>query len=189
MNVNMNMFFNNDIFMPMFLTIFLFVEWWILFEKAGEKGWKVLIPFYGQYTICKIAKKEKIFWWMLGTVIAMAVAAFMQIETSTIEIMSRTYVRTASNFSSVFLHLVFSAEAVLLVILDIKLALAIAKTFGKSSGFGAGIAFLEPIFLGILAFDENVQYVKEERIDDNKEDEKEVVAETIEEVAEVEIEH
>ncbi|WP_242987867.1 DUF5684 domain-containing protein [Anaerofustis stercorihominis] len=25
-----------------------------IFEKAGEKGWKSIIPFYGTFTLCKI---------------------------------------------------------------------------------------------------------------------------------------
>ena len=26
------------------------IAWWKIFEKAGEKGWKVLIPIYNIYT-------------------------------------------------------------------------------------------------------------------------------------------
>ena len=28
---------------------------WKIFEKAGEAGWKILIPFYNTYTLVKIA--------------------------------------------------------------------------------------------------------------------------------------
>ena len=30
------------------------ISLWILFNKAGEKGWKALIPIYNIYTLCKI---------------------------------------------------------------------------------------------------------------------------------------
>ena len=32
----------------------------------------------------------------------------------------------------------------------------LAKAFGKSSGFAAGLIFLNVIFMGILAFDDSV---------------------------------
>ena len=34
--------------------ILLIVAWWKLFTKAGEKGWKAIIPFYNFYVQCKI---------------------------------------------------------------------------------------------------------------------------------------
>ena len=40
-----------------------------------------------------------------------------------------------------------------------KIYIEFAKKFGKSVGFGIGIIFLAPIFLGILAFDKEVSYV------------------------------
>lgn len=41
----------------------------------------------------------------------------------------------------------------------IKTYIEVAHKFGKSTGFGVGIAFLSPIFLSILAFNKNVQFV------------------------------
>jgi hypothetical protein len=40
------------------------VAGWKVFEKAGEKGWKVLIPFYNLYTLFRIAGRNG--WWMLA---------------------------------------------------------------------------------------------------------------------------
>lgn len=31
---------------------------WSLFEKAGEKGWKAIIPFYNTYTLFRIAGRN-----------------------------------------------------------------------------------------------------------------------------------
>ena len=31
------------------LTIIYLIAWWKMFTKAGEEGWKILIPFYGAY--------------------------------------------------------------------------------------------------------------------------------------------
>lgn len=41
---------------------------------------------------------------------------------------------------------------------NIKLYLSFAKAFGKSVGFGVGLIFLHPIFVGILAFDGSSYY-------------------------------
>ena len=39
------------------------VAYWKIFSKAGEKGWKSLIPIYNQYILCKIVGVSP--WWML----------------------------------------------------------------------------------------------------------------------------
>ena len=49
--------------------IFAFVWWilqiianWNIFTKAGEAGWKSLIPIYGDYVSYKIAWQTSYFW-------------------------------------------------------------------------------------------------------------------------------
>lgn len=37
------------------ITILMIVAVWKIFSKAGQAGWKSLIPFYSTYTLCKIA--------------------------------------------------------------------------------------------------------------------------------------
>lgn len=37
------------------LGILCIVAWWKIFEKAGEDGWKSLIPFYNTYILFKIS--------------------------------------------------------------------------------------------------------------------------------------
>ena len=43
--------------------IFSVVGLWKIFEKAGEKGWIVLIPFYNWYVWLRIIKKPM--WWYI----------------------------------------------------------------------------------------------------------------------------
>ena len=47
------------------------------------------------------------------------------------------------------------------IVLWIQLCIKWAKTFGKTAGFGVGIALLTPVFLGIIALDEKVLYQKD----------------------------
>ncbi|GDX63105.1 hypothetical protein LBMAG34_6390 [Candidatus Saccharibacteria bacterium] len=37
------------------LAVTTIVSIWRIFEKAGDKGWKSLIPFYNTYTLFKVA--------------------------------------------------------------------------------------------------------------------------------------
>lgn len=52
------------LFVWLLLVVLSVVAGWKIFEKAGEKGWKVLIPFYNLYTLFRIAGRSG--WWMLG---------------------------------------------------------------------------------------------------------------------------
>ena len=52
--------YSYDLSTPTLLVIFilfvlLIVSMWMIFEKAGEAGWKSLIPFYSSYKLFQIA--------------------------------------------------------------------------------------------------------------------------------------
>jgi uncharacterized protein DUF5684 len=82
---------------------------WKVFERAGEPGWAVLVPFYNLYVLTKVAQLSG--WWILAMFIPFLniVAAFV-------------------------------------------IAIGVARRFGKSSGFGIGIALLPFIFYPMLAW-------------------------------------
>ena len=46
--------------MAVCLLILTIIGYWEVFCKAGEKGWKVLIPFYNEYLLFKIAWEPSI---------------------------------------------------------------------------------------------------------------------------------
>jgi ABC-type sulfate transport system permease subunit len=41
----------------------LIVAWWVVFTKAGEQGWKSLIPIYNVWVILKIIGRPG--WWLI----------------------------------------------------------------------------------------------------------------------------
>jgi len=58
-------------------SIILIIALWIIFKKAGEKGWKAIIPIWNVYIMFKIAGMKNWFWWMiLGSFIICLVGAF-----------------------------------------------------------------------------------------------------------------
>lgn len=46
------------------LWVVSIIALWKVFEKAGEKGWKAIIPFYNYWVLCQIAGRPG--WWSLS---------------------------------------------------------------------------------------------------------------------------
>ncbi len=97
---------------------------WKVFTKAGEKGWKSIIPVYNMYTLCKIIGVNP--WWIL-IVFLSSIVTFIPIIG------------------------VLAAMAVV-IYLNILVAKSTANAFGKDTGFAIGLYFLSPIFYCILGF-------------------------------------
>ena len=49
---------------------------WKVFEKAGESGWKALIPVYSEYILYRIAWDVKLFWILIGAAVVSSFAGF-----------------------------------------------------------------------------------------------------------------
>lgn len=49
------------------LWVLSIVALWKVFEKAGEAGWKSIIPIYNLYELCRIAGRNGL--WVLGLLI------------------------------------------------------------------------------------------------------------------------
>ena len=82
---------------------------WKIFAKAGQPGWKSLVPIYGAVVFLRIVGRPG--WWVL----------------------------------LLCLPVVNSFPA-------LALCIDLARAFGKGGGYAAGLAFLTPIFLLMLAF-------------------------------------
>jgi len=119
---------------------------WKIFKKAGEKGWKALIPFYNTYIFFKIAGMKKWFWTILGlaflTGIISAVTGF-----NSSNIQSNTY--TGANL---FGAIVYFSTGIFAAVIEIWFSIRVSKVFGHGVGFAIGLIFLSPIFLLILGF-------------------------------------
>ena len=44
------------------ICLLIIVAQWIIFQRAGQAGWKCLIPFYNMYILMQISGKPG--WWM-----------------------------------------------------------------------------------------------------------------------------
>lgn len=59
------------------ISVIIIVSNWKLFTKAGEEGWKSIVPLYNSFTMINIAFSGKKNWLMIA-VIASALSGFME---------------------------------------------------------------------------------------------------------------
>ena len=109
-------------------VVILIVANWKIFTKAGEAGWKCLIPFYSQYIMYKITWNVTYFWVLLGIAVVSGIVAALEIP--------------------VIGTLLSIASGILGIIQLHKMS----KAYGHDIGFTLGLIFLNPIFVLILAF-------------------------------------
>ena len=91
------------------ILVLSIIAFWKIFTKAGQPGWKSLIPIYGLYTLVKIVDGNG--WKFLLFCIP---------------------------FVNIVYYIIFN--------------LRMAKAYGKGTGFGIGLIFLDALFALILGF-------------------------------------
>ena len=124
--------------------------WWILqiianwriFTKAGEAGWKSIIPVYGDYVSYKIAWQPSYFWlvFILG-IISSIVSGMADPDGMNATIL-----------------LIVSLIRIILAIIGVIYSVKLSRAFGHGIGFAIGLIFLQPIFMLILGFGNDPYY-------------------------------
>lgn len=124
---------------------------WKIFEKAGEPGWKALIPIYNLYIMYKIVGMKGWFWATLivsfvGSIITTANSAPNLYVSSSGEILAYNY---AANPLVIIVSIIMVVVAVWSGIL---FAWRLSKVFGHGAGFFIGLLLLSNVFWLILGF-------------------------------------
>lgn len=114
-------------------TVLQVIACWRIFGKAGEAGWKSIIPIYGEYTMYKITWNTLYFWVYIGLALAGMIVFSLAEPDSALRMVA---------------YLISTAATVVNIIDTHKLS----KAFGHGVGFTLGLIFLSPIFRLILAF-------------------------------------
>ena len=114
----------------------LIISKWRLLNKAGEAGWKAIIPVYGDMVLCEV------------------VGVWEYYPLALLGVSLAGYFLDDSSIGSVLSLLYYAGNIYYLVILNVS----VAKSFGKDTGFGIGLLLLGIIFYPILAFGNN-QYI------------------------------
>ena len=111
------------------IAILVIVAMWKIFQKAGEPGWKAIIPFYNSYTMYKIVWGTKFFWINFGIGVLTGIINFLP---------PLAFLRYMSSIAG--------------FVIEVMLLNKLAKSFGHGTGFTIGLIFLPYVFLLILGF-------------------------------------
>lgn len=122
------------------IIVLMIIAMWRIFTKAGEKGWKCLIPIYNVYVECRIAGRKSYFWKLillavLSSVLAAAAAALVSVP-----------------LVSLLLAVGVIVVAVIMFVMVIKLYHSFSIRFGHGWGYTIGLLLLPTLFTLILAF-------------------------------------
>lgn len=106
------------------VSIVAIVGLWKMFEKAGEDGWKSIVPIYNVYTLCTIVGVSP--YWLL--------------------------ILFAATFFNALPGLGSIVDGMAMLYFCVILCVSTAKSFGKNEDFAIGLFFLPFIFDCILGF-------------------------------------
>ena len=111
--------------------VFWMIANWRIFEKAGEKGWKTLVPFYNLFVQYRLTWKA----YMAIPVIVCSMGGALMAQNCT---------GTLSTVGSLI--------SIVGSVLNIVGLNKLSKAFGHGKGFTFGLWLLQPIFIMILGF-------------------------------------
>lgn len=104
---------------------------WKAFKKAGKGGWEAIIPIYNTIVMCQISGVST--WWVLIYFLGSIVLNIIPV---------------IGSIASMAVSIYF------LVLLNVS----VARSYGKSDGYAAGLIFLAPVFW-LLIGGKNTQYL------------------------------
>ncbi len=135
------------------LWVLLIIAHWRMFTKAGEKGWKSLIPIYADYTLFKLVWNARSFWYYV------ALAAIASITT----ILGSQYIVIDGQLVAVgggnfILSILSFVASIGLLFYMAMLSAKTAQAYGKGATFAVGLFFLPNIFSLVIGFG-SAQYV------------------------------
>ena len=116
------------------IWVIAIIAYWKIFVKAGQAGWKSIIPVYNEYIAFKIAWKPMIFWVLIGIGVIPGICGLPQVGNGIIV----TIITFVCNVALFVIHILFSRK--------------LAAAFGKGIGFTIGLVFFPYIFEIILGF-------------------------------------
>lgn len=136
------------------ISITTFIAWWKIFEKAGEKGWKAIIPIYNLYILFKICGVKSWFWCVLCILV---VASIITSVNTPLELSDPAFQNNPdyslinwANYPGYVIGIVVTMITYLVT--DIIIAVKLAKAFGKGLAYVLGLIFIPYIVEMVLGF-------------------------------------
>ncbi|MBQ9403085.1 hypothetical protein IJU22_00730 [Candidatus Saccharibacteria bacterium] len=130
------------------IAIIMIIASWKIFTKAGEKGWKSLIPIYNVYILFKISGFKSGFW----TLVCVEIAAFLVTFIAVAAGQATVTDGQITEFSNPIYPILLFCAAGIEIVIGIMAYYKLAKAFKRGIGTTIGLIFLPFIFTLILAF-------------------------------------
>lgn len=134
--------------MVLVFWILLVIARWKMFTKAGEAGWKAIIPIYADYIGFKLWWDTKNFWIYLVTALVYGVAYSFLLNAN----------GTMNASGNPVAAVVLFVAAIVLAVWYIRYTLKTVKAYGKGTGMGILMIFFPNIITLILGFG-SAQYI------------------------------
>lgn len=141
--------------MAMVLLLVVFVAWvllviahWKMFTKAGEKGWKSIIPLYSDYTLYKLVWNTKSFWIFLASSVITIITTFFCGSYAITSAGELVYLGE----SNMIIGIISFVASMVMLCYTVMSTINTALAFGKGFVFAVGLLILPNVFTLILAF-------------------------------------
>ena len=137
--------------MSLTFWILTIIASWKILKKAGEPGWKAIIPVYNFYMLYKIVGMSGWFWASLicGIVLSIIMAVDGTAEVVNMDAAQINAIDWSKHIPTVIGVLVC---AIFELVMQVIYAIRTSKAFNHGGGFAVGLFFLTPIFWLILGF-------------------------------------
>ena len=162
----LTMFSAFAIFACLLLLVLQVIAYWKLFQKAGQPGWKSLIPFYSTYVLFGIAWKKSMFWATIAIVAVSSIASVI-FTSATTQMAMLSSITVYGMASMVISFLLLLTCAALSLVIQIALSVHLSRAFGHGGGYAIGLILLPTIFMLILGLG-NSHYQKKVNIRDEQ---------------------
>lgn len=145
-----------NVIISLALTALAIIAYWRIFVKAGEEGWKAIIPFYNAYTAMKLFWKTSIFWIGIG----LGVGASIGYGMASYGVVALAIYGGGGNAAVMVIGFILAFGCgITAFVLEIMFLNRVSKAFGHGAGFTVGLVFLNFIFILILAFSKTERVV------------------------------
>lgn len=139
-----------SIYFVIFYALFIIASWRI-FEKAGEKGWKALVPLYNMYLMFKIVGMKSWFWGMIALTFVVSIITTIDgfVGLTSIKDVNVTTFDFQSHIVTFITLLVnFCINVYVLTIYGLRTS----KVFNHGIGYAIGLVLVPNVFWLILGF-------------------------------------
>ena len=129
---------------------------WKLFEKAGEPGWKAVIPYYNTFKLAQIATGNNLVGWIL-----IGLSAVYLVLTVVMQVAMAFFDSDDSAFMLIMILFYLLAMVFSLGVAGLSgyTHFMLGKSFGKPTVWNVLMIFFSPFLIIAMGFDKSLTYI------------------------------